>query len=54
MSTTHPVGASLFVCPFCERTFDRPESACVSCGSTVVVPLEDRVAYEDILPMCGR
>jgi hypothetical protein len=43
-----------FVCPFCERTFDRPRSACVHCDSTLVVPLEEQSVYESILPMCGK
>jgi len=54
MSNSHPGSASLFVCPFCEQTFDQPQSACASCDSTVVVPQEHQFVYDDILSMCGR
>ncbi len=43
-----------FVCPFCERTFGRPQSVCDSCDSTVVVSVESQSVYDSILPMCGR
>ncbi|WP_162413557.1 hypothetical protein [Haloarcula salina] len=51
VSETSP---SRFVCPLCERTFDRPRSACTHCGSTVVVPLDDGTVYDSVLSMCGR
>ncbi|GAA5431771.1 hypothetical protein Hjap01_01235 [Haloarcula japonica] len=54
MSNAQPTGASVFVCPFCERTFDRPQSVCDSCDSTVVVSVESQSVYDSILPMCGR
>ncbi|WP_171814234.1 hypothetical protein [Haloarcula marismortui] len=53
MSNAHPTGVSVFVCPFCEQTFDQPQSTCANCDSTVVVPLENQFVYRDILSMCG-
>lgn len=54
MSRTDTAGTSPFVCPFCERTFDQPQSGCRNCDSTVVVPLEDQSAYDSILQMCRK
>ncbi|SDW32363.1 hypothetical protein SAMN05443574_102420 [Haloarcula vallismortis] len=53
MSKVASTGATVFVCPFCERTFDQPQSVCRNCDSTVVVPLEDQSVYDSILQMCG-
>jgi len=54
MSRTDTAGTSLFVCPFCERTFDRSRTACSNCDSTVVLPLESQSVYDSILPMCRQ
>jgi hypothetical protein len=54
MSRADTTGAGLFVCPFCERTFDRSRSICINCDSTVVVPLEDQTVYDSILQMCEK
>ncbi|MFC6863225.1 hypothetical protein ACFQGE_07090 [Halomicroarcula sp. GCM10025817] len=54
MSTTATPPRTRYVCPLCERTFDRPHASCPHCDSTLVVPLENRSVYASILPMCGK
>lgn len=54
MSKAESADVSVFVCPFCERTFDQSRSVCPNCDSTVVVPLEDQSVYDSILQMCGE
>lgn len=54
MAESDTAGASPFLCPFCEQTFDRLQSMCPDCNSTVVVPPENQSVYDSILPMCGR
>ncbi len=52
MSLSETTSTALFVCPFCEQMFDRPQSVCDSCDSTVVVPIESQSVYDSILSMC--
>ncbi|NLV05015.1 hypothetical protein [Haloarcula rubripromontorii] len=54
MSRPETAGTSLFVCPFCERTFEQSLTACSNCDSTVVLPLECQSAYDSILSMCRK
>lgn len=44
---------SRFVCPLCGATHDRQLDHCPRCGGNLVVPIEDRLVYRTILPLCG-